>query len=223
MVPPEDPDNDGEMLAGLATRILMVSGFLKTLTDVIEFGASAEAAPVLAAMRRMPALLRSRRKPTVSDIDKTLVQGSWKRLVFGSPRPVDGAIDKNAYVFCILTQFHRHLRRRDIYAEASARWRDPRAQLLDGEAWANAKGAVLTALSLPENPDDLLTEHARVLDQAYREVGGRLDNEALSVDDDGRLHVERLQAIPEPPSLVALRRQVSAMLPRVDLPEVIWR
>ncbi len=120
---------------------------------MIEFGASAEAAPVLAAMKRMPALLRSRRKPTVAEIDETLVQGSWKRLVFGSPPPADGAIDQNAYVFCILTQFHRHLRRRDIYAEASARWRDPRAQLLDGEAWANAKGPVLTALSLPEDPD----------------------------------------------------------------------
>jgi len=80
---------------------------------------------------------------------------------------------------------------------------------------------VLTALSLPENPDDLLAEHARVLEEAYREVGSRLDNEALSVDDDGRLHVERLQAIPEPASLVELRRQVNAMLPRVDLPEVI--
>jgi hypothetical protein len=41
------------------------------------------------------------------------------------------------------------------------------------------------------------------------------------VGDDGRLHVERLHAVPEPPSLVELRRQVEAMLPRVDLPEVI--
>lgn len=117
---------------------------------MIDFGATAEAAQVLAAMQRMPVLLAIRRKPTVDDIDETLVQGSWKRLVFGRPPPVDGGIDKNAYVFCVLTQFHRHLRRRDIYAEASARWRDPRAQLLDGEAWANAKEAVLTALSLPE-------------------------------------------------------------------------
>ncbi|MBJ7611391.1 MAG: DUF4158 domain-containing protein [Candidatus Dormibacteraeota bacterium] len=109
MVPPDDPDNDGEMRAGLASRIAMVSGFLKTLTEVIEFGASAEADPVLAAMKRMPQLLRSRRKPTVDDIDETLVQGSWKRLVFA---PADGAIDRNAYVFCVLTQFHRHLRRR---------------------------------------------------------------------------------------------------------------
>ncbi|MGH9123882.1 MAG: Tn3 family transposase [Acidimicrobiales bacterium] len=221
MVPAADPDNDGEMRAGLAGRIVMVSGFLKSLTEVIAFGATVEAAPVLAAMESMPDLLRSRRKPTFADIDETLVQGTWKRLVFAAAAAGDGQIDKNAYVFCVLTQFHRHLRRRDIYAEASARWRDPRAQLLDGQAWANAKGAVLTALSLPEDPDDLLAEHARVLDGAYREVAGRLDNEALRVDDDGRIHVERLQAVPEPASLVELRRQVNAMLPRVDLPEVI--
>jgi hypothetical protein len=33
--------------------------------------------------------------------------------------------------------------------------------------------------------------------------------------------VERLTAIPEPPSLVDLRRRVAAMLPEVDLPELI--
>ena len=149
IVPPTDPDNDGEMRAGLARRILVVSGFLKSLTETIEFGATAEAAPVLAAMRRMPALLTSRRKPTVADIDETLVQGSWKRLVFGSPPAPDGAIDKNAYVFCVLTQFHRHLRRRDIYAEASARWRDPRAQLLDGEAWVKVPSTSRSGRPLP--------------------------------------------------------------------------
>ncbi|MGH9008736.1 MAG: Tn3 family transposase [Acidimicrobiia bacterium] len=222
MVAPSDGDDDGDMRAELATRIVMVSGFLKTLTDVIEFGANAEAAPVLAAMQRMPDLLRSRRKLTVEDIDETLVSGSWRRLVFGRPPRPGGTVDKNAYVFCVLTQFHRHLKRRDIYAEASERWRDPRAALLDGEAWANAKDAVLTVLSLPEDPDALLSEHAQALDDAYREVGGRLAGDtAVSVDDEGRLHVERLKAIPDPPSLVDLRKRVRAMLPRVDLPEVI--
>jgi len=41
------------------------------------------------------------------------------------------------------------------------------------------------------------------------------------LDDEGRLHVERLVAVPDPPSLVDLRKRVSAMLPRVDLTEVV--
>ncbi len=47
------------------------------------------------------------------------------------------------------------------------------------------------------------------------------DSSALSVDDQGRLHVERLQAVPDPASLVEVRRQVNGMLPRFDLPEVV--
>ena len=57
MVPPPGSDDDGEMRARLAERIVTVTRFLKILTKVIEFGANAEARPVLAAMRALPRLL----------------------------------------------------------------------------------------------------------------------------------------------------------------------
>jgi hypothetical protein len=218
---PADVDDDGVKRAQLATRIATVTGFLKTLARVIEFGSNADAQPVLDEMKRMPALLRAR-KLTSADIDGSLVHGSWKRLVFGAPPDADDTADRNAYVFCVLTQFHRYLKRREIYANRSSRWRDPRAQLLAGEAWTNAKDSVLKALSLPATPDDLLAQHARTLDAAYRAIGGRLEaNTAVSLDRDGQLHIERLEAIDDPTSLTELRRDVNALLPRVDLPEVI--
>jgi hypothetical protein len=128
---PPDSDDEGVKRAQLATRIATVTGFLKTLTGVIEFGSNADARAVLGEMQRMPELLRSR-KLTSADVDRSLIGGSWKRLVFAAPGLPDGAVDKNAYVFCVLTAFHRHLKRREIYANASTRWRDPRAQLLAG-------------------------------------------------------------------------------------------
>jgi len=220
LVPP-DVDDDGVKRAQLATRIATVTGFLKTLTGVIEFGASVDAKAVLDEMKRMPALLRAR-KLASADVDGSLVHGSWKRLVFGASGAADGTVDRNAYVFCVLTQFHRYLKRREIYANRSSRWRDPRAQLLAGDAWINAKNSVLTALSLPATADDLLAEHARTLDAAYRAVGERLEaNTAVDVDRQGQLHIERLEAIDDPASLIELRRDVNALLPRVDLPEVI--
>ncbi|MCA1679020.1 MAG: Tn3 family transposase, partial [Actinobacteria bacterium] len=218
---PPDSDDEGVKRAQLATRIATVTGFLKTLTAVIEFGASADARAVLGEMQRMPELLRSR-KLSSADVDGSLVGGSWKRLVFAAPGLPDGAVDKNAYVFCVLTAFHRHLKRREIYANASTRWRDPRAQLLAGDAWRTAKPAVLTALSLPAAPDELLAGHAWTLDGAYRAVGGRLAaSTAVGLDAEGQLHIERLEALQEPASLIELRRDVNALLPRVDLPEVI--
>ena len=220
MVPPPDADDNGEMRALLAARIATVSGFLKILTEVIAFGATADGVQVLSAMQDLPRLLDGRRAKnlTPDDVDADLVRGSWIRLVF----PGGGRVEKNAYVFCVLTQFHSRLKRRDIYAESSTRWRDPRAQLLDGAAWNAAKDTVLTALGLPEDPGELLAAHARLLDDTYRGVAGRFAvNDAVSVDAGGRLHVERIKAIPEPKNLIDLRRRINAMLPRVDLPEVL--
>ncbi len=102
-------------------------------------------------------------------IDAAVVSGPWKHLVFGFPAPVD----RNAYTFCVLEQFWRHLKRREIYAGASTRWRNPQAELLDGAAWEAVKEEALTTLGLPEDPGALLVAHIRTLDAACREVGGR--------------------------------------------------
>ena len=217
LVPHLDEDDEGRMRARLSERIRLVSGFLR---ELCELESSTEAGPVLREMRRMPELLDPRRKLTTGEIDDQLVRGSWRRLVYG--QPADGTVDRNAYVFCVLTQFHRHLKRRDIYAPRSSRWRDPRAQLLSGEAWESAKAPVLRALGLPEDPGALLDGHARDLDTAYREVATRIqDGTAVTVEDDGKLPVSALRGIPDPPSLIELRKLVQAMLPRVGLPEVI--
>jgi hypothetical protein len=81
---------------------------------------------------------------------------------------------------------------------------------------------VLTALGLPECSEQHLAELVTTLGGAYRAVAGRFDAGAeLTVDDQGKLHVAALEAIPDPPGLIELRRLVGAMLPRVGLPEVI--
>ena len=81
---------------------------------------------------------------------------------------------------------------------------------------------MLTTLELPGDPAALLAGHARTLDAAYREVGGRLAvNTEVSIDADGKIHLTGAKAIEEPPSLTDLRARTAAMLPRVDLPEVV--
>ena len=118
-------------------------------------------------------------------------------------------MDRAAYTLCVLEQFHRHLKHRNIFALTSLRWRDPRAHLLSGEAWEQARDAGMNALDLPVEPGPLLAEHATRLDDMYREVASRLDADApATVDEDGKLHVAALVAVPDPPSLIDLRRRV---------------
>jgi hypothetical protein len=69
MVPPLDADDDGPMRALLAARIATVSGFVKILTEVIAFGATADGMQVLAAMKDLPRLLDGRRSKNLAPGD----------------------------------------------------------------------------------------------------------------------------------------------------------
>jgi hypothetical protein len=156
------------------------------------------------------------------EIDTDLLVGSWRRLVLSAPHLEPGTVHWKAYTCCVLEQFHRMLRRREVFAKYSSKWGDPRAKLLAGEAWEQAKPTVLASLNLPEGASEHLTARAALLDGTYREVAGRLpDNAQIVFDDDGRLHFAALEPEPEPASLLDLRAAVNAMLPRVDLPEVL--
>lgn len=122
----------------------------------------------------------------------------------------------------MLEQFHRRLRHRDIFAVNSSKWGDPRAKLLSGAAWEAAKPLVLASLGLPAQPEQHLAERAALLHATFTDVIDRLaGNAAAGFGEDGRLHLVALPAEADPPSLTQLRRLTTAMLPRVDLPEVL--
>ena len=228
MVPPGTDAGADDWRARLAGRFTTVSGFVKLLTGVIEFGANAEGQPVLAAMTALPEVLAYRtRQPPASLVPGALIEpqvvpGPWRRLVFGHPGRPDKSADRNAYTLCVLEQFCRHLKRREIYADASTRWCNPQARLLSGEAWELVRDDVLSTLGLPAAPDELLAGHAATLEAGYRQAYALLTaNDAVRIDEEGRIHLTGVKAIEEPPSLVDLRKRTTAMLPRVDLPEVI--
>ena len=81
---------------------------------------------------------------------------------------------------------------------------------------------MLDALQLPVEPDELLAAHARTLDEAWRHITAQVGTDSeVTVDDEGRLHASSIEAIPDPPSLTALRQRCEAMLPRVDIGELV--
>ncbi|WP_227833878.1 Tn3 family transposase [Nocardia macrotermitis] len=228
LVPQADPEFDSQRLEELAGRFATVRVFLPAMMRHIEFGAVGDGVPVLKAMRELADLLapqRGRGLPArwldARRTDHDLVGGGWSRLVYPGERP-EGTVNRAAYTLCLLEQFHRHLKYRNIFAEHSSKWRDPRAHLLSGMDWEQARDGGMNALGLPDHPRRLLADLADDLDAVYRELAGRLGEDTpASVDEDGKLHVAALAALPDPPSLIDLRRRGAAMMPRVDLPEMV--
>lgn len=47
-------------------------------------------------------------------VNHDLITGGWQRLVYASGYPT-GTVDRAAYVFCLLEQFHRHIKHRNIF------------------------------------------------------------------------------------------------------------
>ncbi|MDQ6778305.1 MAG: Tn3 family transposase, partial [Actinomycetota bacterium] len=216
----DDGDDDVEWRAELVKRYGSVTGFLGLLARV-EFGAVDARATVVDAVRCLPELV-GRRRVLAGELDGTLVAGSWRRLVFSNPELSAGVADHRAYIFCVLEQLHRGLRRREIYAEGADRWGDPRARLLHGERWESARPRVLKALDLPAEPDPHLDALSITLDDAYRQVAEELAHaNGQAVIENGRIRLERLGPAPETPGLAAERGEMARMMPRVDLPEVL--
>ena len=232
LVPDPDAWEAGNRQA-IAARYRIVRPFVRLLAEELPLGAAPAGTELLIEIRgRIPGLLRRRvgQKPlTETDLNMALVPPMWRRAVLHNPAR-DGGADRDAYVMCLLTQLHAALRRRDIFADPSLRWADPRARLLDGAEWSAVRGEVLAGLGLTAPVQEHLAEYATTLDAGWRLLAQRIEeagpDASVRVVPDGdtgrmRLSVQRLEKVGDPPSLVDLRRRVEAMMPIVDLPELL--
>jgi TnpA family transposase len=229
---PDDVTADAALRVALAERYRTVRPFLPLLGESSSLFATAGGAKVLAAVKALPALAARKVKVKPlreTDIDTELVPSIWKRAVFHHPGLPPGAVDRDAYVVCVLEQLHRALRVRDVFAAPSHRWADPRAQLLDGPAWEAVRDEVVAGLGLTEPVQTHLRSQVAMLDAAWRQLADRLAETAdtasvrIVPDIDGRMRlaVDRLDALEVPASLVELRALTAVMLPRIDLPELL--
>ena len=232
LVPDDDGSADSAMRAALAGRYNTVRPFLALLGESAALHAAPGGERVLAAVRALPELARRRvvQKPlTEGEIDAELVTPAWKRAVYANADLPAGAVDRDAYVVCVLEGLHRALGRRDVFARPSHRWADPRALLLDGDRWDAVREDVLAGLSLTDPTPTHLARQLITLDAAWKQTAARLaeagdDARARVVpgpNGRARLVVDHLDALDEPDGLVALRATAQAMLPRVDLPELL--
>jgi len=204
----------------LLSRYSHVRRFLPALLDGLHLGATASGQPVLTALNALRSI-EGRRRVHTEEVPLQLATGIWRRLV----SEADGLLDRRAYAFCVLERLREALRRRDVFAPNSSRWADPRARLLAGNAWEGARDEVCRSLGHNAFAERELAELTGELDAAYRAVAARLPENAAvrveTVDGRDRPVLTALDRLDEPPSLLALREQVAALLPRIDLPDLL--
>jgi len=205
----------------LVERYRSVRRFLPTLLRTVPFEGTQAGQPMLGALDFLHRI-EHQRLPDMQQAPLDIVSRAWRRLVL--PRHEPG-VDRQAYTLCAMERLQDSLRRRDIFVSKSERWGDPRVKLLQGPQWEAVRSQICRALGRSESPEPALHTLTQQLAAGYqRTVANFPTNAAVRIDQvDGRdtLTVTGLDKLEEPASLVKLREQVLARLPRVDLPEVL--
>lgn len=233
LLPPGDDMAEAAMRQALVSRYNTVRPFLSLLGESAALGAASGGKRILAAVKKLPGLSRRKvkSKPLLPrEIDEKLVPPVWRRAVYTSAHLPAGAVDRDAYVVCVLEQLYRALLRRDVFASPSHRWSDPRARLLDGKQWEAVMEDVLAGLSLDQTAEEHLKGRVRALDAAWLLMAERLEEAgqdaklSFEVQPSGRLklNVDRLGSVGESQSLRWLRTTSAAMLPKIDLPDLLF-
>jgi TnpA family transposase len=134
-------------------------------------------------------------------------------------------VTKRGYTLCFLDKLQDSLRRRDVFVENSDRWGDPRAKLLQGADWQANRIQVCRSLGHPVKPDEAIARLTNQLEATFKQVAANFkDNDAVRLDHSGKrttLTMTNLDKLEEPASLTQLSKQVSDLLPKVDLTELL--
>jgi len=212
---------DDQYYPEILSRWRTVRLFLPMLLNTIDFQATQAGQPILAAVAFLKSI-EGQRQPSMKDAPLTIVSKGWARWVCPTP----GEIDRHAYTFCILEQLMNGLRCRDLYVSPSVQWSNPQDKLLQGCEWVALRAQICRTLNLAPTPDAKLTQLTQQLNDAYHRTAQNLPtNDAVQIvaAANGRqtLTISPLEKLEEPESLRLLRAQVAALLPRVDLPEVL--
>ncbi|MDH3039203.1 Tn3 family transposase, partial [Streptomyces sp. TRM75561] len=112
LVPEDENSAEVAMRAALANRHATVRPFLALLGESRALDAASAGKRVLAGVRGLPALARRKVgvKPLLPrEVDDKLVPPAWRKAVYAHPDLPQGAVDRDAYVVCVLEQLHRAL------------------------------------------------------------------------------------------------------------------
>ncbi len=225
---PAGQDNYYELLQA---RYKTVRHFWPLLLKTIEFKGVEAAGPVLLALTFLSSLEgKSKPSPKMEDAPTEIVNRAWHSLVYQRHHQPH---DRHYYTFCVLEQLQEALKRLEIFIVPSERWGNPGAKLISDELWPELKPQICRTLSRQAEAKTELAALKRQLDTAYLRTAANLPNNAdlrieknHSKDQDQKEGEDRLVLTPlekqvESESLVTLRESVAAMLPPIELAEVI--
>jgi len=208
---------DGSYLDLLLARYGRVRQFAPQVLAAFHFHAAAADDELVAAITLLRELNASGSRRVPDDAPVGFASPKWKRHV----TTADGSIDRHGWELSLLSELRGALRGANVWVDHSRRYRDPTSYLIPVEDWERLRPESPAATGIPLDPAERLTqldatlnEHLALLDEALT------DGTSVRIDND-RLVVTPLSAETPDPDLDRLRDTVHALLPEIDLVDLL--
>jgi TnpA family transposase len=211
---------NGDFYEEMIDQYGRVQRFLPTLLKNITFKAAPAGETTLQALNYLKSI-EGDRKQILKNPPVDFVTAAWKKQIYDE----NNCITKQAYTLCVLQQLQDSLRRRDIYVERSERWSDTREKLLQGAAWQANRIQVSRSLGHSLVASEVIEKLTSQLDKSYKQIAANFsENTAITIDNSGKntaLTITNLDKLEESEALVQFKEQIAALLPKIDLTELI--
>lgn len=200
----------------LDNRFPYVREFTPLVLETLEFGsprADNELLEALAILRRMNAEQR-RKVPEEAPIG--FIPKRWAKA---AQRP-DG-VDRHAWEFCLLSEVRAALRAGDLTVAGSRRYTPWDTDLYTPEAWQKRRASWFKESGLPEDGVAYVAQAAQDLHVHTGEVARRLPSNMDARVEQGKLRLTALERVEVPEEVLSARRNLTALLPPVHLPQLL--
>ncbi len=215
---PRLPRDHGHLAALAAGSYGYLRQFTLHVLDAVTFTGGTASADLLAAVEILRALNASGARRVPAGAPTGFVPARWRGYL-DTTAPSGSSPSSTSYrrywELCVLLALRDGLRSGDVFVPGSRRYSDPAAYLLTPDQWAGHRAEFCRLVGKPADP-------ARVLAAAGDELAQALDgleqvlasgDGPVRLDEAGDLVISPLSAEDVPAEAIALKAELTAMLP----------
>lgn len=215
---PREVDLTDTSRAALVREALVVDSARVTtlLNSVAMFDLHGDDA-VLVQVQTLRDLAGRKVRTLPDDFDVSIADPAWQPLL----RDPDRGKALAALKACALTSMGRGLKGGQLWLSHSWRHRNREEQLIAPAAWQEQRSAIVRALSLTANPDQYLERVIGRLQTCLQELHKAVENEDVTIDAAGRMHLPNMAALDADPDVDRTRTAMFDMIGPVQQADML--
>ncbi|MGO8889196.1 MAG: Tn3 family transposase [Streptosporangiaceae bacterium] len=194
-------------------------GYLRQFTpqviDAVPFAGGTAAGELLKTVEVLRELNASGARKVPDDAPARFVPARWRGYLEAAAKAGNVTAYRHYWELCVLLALRDGLRSGDVWVPGSRRYADPAAYLLTPARWAGQRAEFCRLAGKPAAADAALAAVAGELHQALGELEHTLaaGDGLVRLDDAGDLVISPLTAEDIPAEAVALKTELTEMLP----------